>query len=406
MGRLVRRHWHANLGAYGGRRARQSFVYKAYVPDPIADLDPSFPADIVQTILDAEESIRILNQRQGVHNLEAIARQLLRSESVASSRIEGLQISHRRVSEALFAPEHADMTARSVVNNILAMEQAIRIGDTKHDLTVDDIQAIHRTLLNTPTDVRFAGVIRTTQNWIGGEANGPRGAAFVPPPEDDVPGLLADLCAYINRDDLPPVVQAAIAHAQFETIHPFGDGNGRVGRCLIHVVLRRRGVGRQSIPPISVILASNSDAYIRGLTTYRAGDIATWCAVFAAATRTAGQHAMELSNRITALQDDWWQRAGKPRRGSGAAKFIGVLPAYPIVDAAAVARAIQSSDRVARLAIKPLEEGGILRQVSIGRRNRAWVTPELFQLLNAFEWEIATPDETSNPRRPSPTRGH
>ncbi len=405
MGRLVRRQWRAEFGAYGGRKARQSFIYEAYVPDPIAEFDPILPGDIVQVVVEAEHAIRALDEHPAAHSLEAVARQLLRSESVASSRIEGLEISQRRIAEALFDPEHSDVTARSVLNNILAMEEAIRLGDEAQTITVEDIQAIHRTLLNTPTDARIAGVIRTTQNWIGGTRNNPRGAAFIPPPETEVPALLADLCDFLNRGDLPAVVQAAIAHAQFETIHPFGDGNGRVGRCLIHVVLRRRGFGQRYIPPVSVILATNARAYIDGLTAYRDGAIADWCATFAAAMRTAGQRALALTERLYALQDQWWERAGRPRKGSGAAKLIDVLPAYPIVNATTVAAAIGASARVARLAIEPLAAAGILTQITVGRRNRAWAAKDLFGAINAFEWEIATPDDRLEPRRPSPTRG-
>ena len=137
---------------------------------------------------------------------------------------------------------------------------------------------MHATLLNTPGDARIAGVFRTRQNWIGGTENSPRGAAFIPPPETEVSSLIEDLCRFINRADLPPVVQAAIAHAQFEAIHPFADGNGRVGRCLIQVVFRRRHQGLRFVPPVSVILATNAEAYIGGLTAFRAGLLAEWSA--------------------------------------------------------------------------------------------------------------------------------
>ena len=405
MGRLVRRRWHADFGAYGGRKARQAFSYEAYLPDFIVDLEPMLPSDIVAAVVEAEHVVRTIDTHPGAHNLEAIARLLLRSESVASSRIEGLEISQRRVAEALFDPEHSDITARSVLNNIMAMEAAIQIADEAQAITPSHIQTIHRSLLNTPMDTRIAGVIRTTQNWIGGSSNNPRDAAFIPPPETEVPALLEDLCAFINRDDLAPVVQAAIAHAQFETIHPFGDGNGRVGRCLIHVVLRKRGLGRRYVPPISVILATNARAYIEGLTTYRAGAIAEWCATFAAAMRTAGQRALTLTEQLQALQTEWHQQAERPRRGSGAARLISILPAYPIVNAATAGQAIGASDQVARLAIQRLAEAGILSQISIGRRNRAWAAKELFQVINAFEWDIATPPNQEEKRRPSPTKG-
>jgi len=106
-------------------------------------------------------------------------------------------------------------------------------------------------------------VIRSEQNWIGGAASSPRDAEFVPPPPELVPDLLDDLCAFCNREDVPASVQAGIAHAQFETIHPFADGNGRVGRALIHVVLRRRALAPRYVPPVSLVLAADASPRTR-----------------------------------------------------------------------------------------------------------------------------------------------
>src|SRR5207302_3067265 len=137
------------------------------------------------------------------------------------------------------------------------------------------------------------------QNWIGGNDYNPCGADFVPPPPEFVPDLLLDLVAYLDSDDYSPLVQAAIAHAQFETIHPFADGNGRVGRALIHAVLRRRGLAPRYVPPISLVLATESRSYIGGLTAYRyMGEptsaaaqegVANWMGTFASATARAVQ---------------------------------------------------------------------------------------------------------------------
>ncbi len=402
-GRLVRQRWVADLNAYGGRKARQSFTYDAFVPDPIVDLNPLLPADVALIVGEAEQAVRQLNAGPAVADLEAIARQLLRAESVASSRIEGLALSQRRLAEAIFAPDRSDITAVSVLNNIAAMDMAIRLGSEARPFVVGDIRTIHRTLLNTPIDQRIAGAVRTTQNWIGGRATTPLGAQFIPPPASEVPALLDDLCAFINRDDLPAVAQAVIAHAQFETIHPFADGNGRVGRCLIHVVLRRRGVAARYVPPVSVILATNASAYIAGLTDYRAGDVAGWCALFATALRTAGDRALALTVRLQELQAEWRERAGRPRRDSTASKILALLPAYPIMNVETARALAGVSDEAARVALQTLEQAGILSQVSVGRRNRAWTAKELFGVVNAFEWDIATPDDPAETRRPSPT---
>jgi hypothetical protein len=135
-----------------------------------------------------------------------------------------------------------------------------------------------------------------------------------------------DLVAFVNLEDLPAVVQAAIVHAQFETIHPFNDGNGRVGRCLVHVVLRRRGLAHTFLPPVSVVLAANANAYVRGLVAYREGEIAAWCSSFSYACPSAAEESEALAGRIAGLIEEWRGRAGSPRKGSAGSKLIELLP--------------------------------------------------------------------------------
>jgi hypothetical protein len=122
--------------------------------------------------------------------------------------------------------------------------------------------------------------------------------------------------------------------------------------------------------------------------------------------RTAGARARALTARLDQLQQDWWEKSGRPRSGSGAARLISLLAAYPVLDATTVAQVLDSSLQVARLAIRPLTEAGILTQITLGKRNRAWAAKEVFTAINAFEWDITTPDDVAQPRRPSPTRGY
>ncbi|WP_239105157.1 Fic family protein [Microbispora rosea] len=148
------------------------------------------------------------------------------------------------------------------------MESALDLADAPR-IDVEDILTLHRKLFGGTRDERFGGQIRAEQNWVGGTGMSPCTADFVPPPPDRVHDLLEDLCAYISGDEHPALVQAAIAHAQFETIHPFVDGNGRTGRALIHLILKRRGLAPRVVPPISLVLASHADAYVSALTAYR-----------------------------------------------------------------------------------------------------------------------------------------
>jgi Fic family protein len=397
MPTLVERFWTPNLQAPGGRRNRIPFKYKAYVPDRIGELDPPLSASAARIIAEADQAVAALNRDMpAVAGLEALARQLLRQESVASSRIEGLVMSHRRLARAAFEPDddRVDSSARAILNNIKAMEQAVNVTALLPQLAREHVVEIHRTLMTATTRAHIAGVVRTSQNWIGGNNHNPRGAEFIPPPESDVERLLDDLCAFLNRDDLPATLQAAVGHAQFETIHPFADGNGRVGRCLIHVVFRRAKLAPRYVPPISLVLASQGDDYVRGLTAYREEHLEDWCLDFASTVIEATREARRLASDIGELQHRWRAQAGQPRRDSATARLIDALPGQPIVDVATAARATGASEEAARRAVNALETAGVLKQVTVGRRNRAWESVGLFDLLNAFERDLAEPAQT------------
>ena len=190
-----------------------------------------------------------------------------------------------------------DLTANEVLGNIEAMEWAIGAATDTGWITLPLLQETHRRLLAGTRLELQGGKLRTEQNWIGGSSYNPCTAVFVPPPPERVEALMEDLCAFCREDRLPTLVQAALAHAQFETIHPFVDGNGRTGRVLIHLILRIRDVAPRVVPPISLILATRSQDYVDGLTRTRysgnslgieahAG-LNNWLGVFASCTRRA-----------------------------------------------------------------------------------------------------------------------
>jgi len=388
--RFVERRWEGNPGAYGGRRARASFTYQAFVPDPIETLDPPTTFEAADAVAAAEQAVRELNASHSVTGLEAIGALLLRSEAIASSRIEGYELSQRNLAKALIDARAARGTARTVAANVIAMEEAIALGEAERPLVGDDIRAIHRTLMGGEPERVRPGEYRREQNWIGGRLDSPLDARYVPPPEGEIDGLMGDLVAFINRDDLPGVAQAAIAHGQFETIHPFLDGNGRVGRCLIHVVLRRRGVAPRFVPPVSVVLAARANQYIAGLVGYREGRTSEWCASFAGACEQASQLSGELAEEIATLETDWYERAGRPRRDSAAARIIAALPAQPITSAATIRAAIGASHQRALDGLKALAQAGVVRQITEGGYDRQYAADELFALVEAYEQRVAT----------------
>jgi Fic family protein len=326
---------------------------------------------------------------------------LLRAEALGSSFIEGLRASNKQLALAAHEPAAADPTARAVLGNVRAMEQAIAIGTERRRLRLEDLIDIHRTLLAGTTEERFAGIVRTEQNWIGGRGTSPRDAAFIPPPADRVPGLLDDLVAFVNVDDLPALAQAAIAHAQFETIHPFGDGNGRAGRCLIHVILRRRGVATRLAPPVSVVLASNAKRYIAGLTDFREGRTDDWIGGFANAVALAAQSTDRLRTQIDAFLEQLVERAGSPRADSVARKIILGLPQQPIVSAEIAASAYDVTPTAARAALNRLQEAGVLVPTRVGRRrDREWISDELSALRDSAAPAVASSLRPTRPGEP------
>ncbi len=396
--------WQPDPNAYGPRRTRRALKYKALVPDPVAALDPSLSSSVAGLLAEAERETAALNLNPPkIANLEALARRLLRAESVASSWIEGVQLSQRRLARAeAEGGETRDATARAVLGNVAAMERATTLADQRKPMRLRDLLDVHRALMKQTPDPRGAGELREQQNWIGGNPYSPLDASYVPPPPGHVPGLVDDLLRFMARDDLPASIQAAVAHAQFEAIHPFADGNGRVGRTVIHFVLRRRGLAPRFVPPVSLVLAARSNTYIRGLNAFAHGQLADWLDVFARALRAAAQRSAALAGAIATLQESWRERTGRPRRDSSAEALIGALPACPVLTADSAAKLLGRSVQAANEALAALERAGVVKVAGAVRRNRAFESPELLQLVAAFEKDLAVSGEgfTGPSKRP------
>jgi Fic family protein len=404
------------------RKDRQGCEYEAYVPDLLVGRTFRLDGSVAADVADAERAIATLDATAvALANTEALARLLLRAESVASSFIEGLVVGGRRLLRAEAArvagETDIDVTADEVLGNIDAMTWAVESLSTADALTVDGLLHVHERLLARTRLREHAGQIRSVQNWIGGSSFNPCSAAFVPPPPDHVEELLVDLCAFVDDDSLPAVAQAAIAHAQFETIHPFVDGNGRTGRALIHVVLRRRGVAPRILPPISLVLATWSQSYIEGLTATRyrgrAESIAAhdginnWIGLFAAACRRAVENAVAFEDRVATIQEEWRAAAGTVRRGSAADLLIGALPGAPVVSVSSAAGLIGRSFQATNQAMTRLEAAGVVRQINVGRRNRAFEAPAIVDAFAALERQLTSrtgDTRSAPPDRPAPAR--
>ncbi len=388
---------------YGARRDRQPFRFQAFVPDAVGAWDAPLAGRAAEAVARATAALAELQARGSGHDLETLAGPLLRAEALGSSFIEGLRASNRRLALAAYEPLAADGTARAILANVRAMERAIAIGMARRRVRLADLLDIHRVLLEGTTDERHAGAVRSNQNWIGGRGLSPADATFVPPPSDRLPALLDDLVRFVNLTDLPAIAQAAIAHAQFETIHPFADGNGRAGRCLIHVILRRRAVAPRFVPPVSVVLATHARRYVAGLVDFREGRADDWIGMFADVVTAAAEATRRLCSQIDALLGELLERAGSPRSDSVARGIILGLPAQPVVSADTAATRHGVTPTAARAALNRLEHAGVLIGTRVGRRrDREWISDELFQLLDAFEHDLGQPED-DGPRRPAPS---
>lgn len=394
-GRYVHQIWQADPAIYAPPRHRRACAYDAFVPEPVTNVDVVIPGDVAGVVSDAEKAIADLNRAAGPE-LMPLARLLLRTESIASSKVEGLQLDARSLARAETNRDTGRKVgtgAAEILANIDAMQLSIERAADLEAVRPADFLDIHRVLLERAPNSRIAGRLRTSQNWIGGNDFNPCGAAFVPPPPGEVDRLLDDLCEFIDDDALPPLVQAAIAHAQFETIHPFEDGNGRTGRALVQVVLRRRGVTPAFVPPISVVLARDKDRYLNGLTLFREDRLAEWIELFAAATAEAATLAARYMIRVGELQDAWRERLrqhSNPRADAAAWNLITVLPAHPVITVPVAVAATGRTKPAAANAIEQLEAAGILARLGESARNRAWEAEGLLDLIVGLEAGVSS----------------
>jgi Fic family protein len=323
----------------------------------------------------------------------ALARLLLRAEGVASSFIEDVTAP---VVDIVLA-EHDDRAGPSaaawVAANLAAVTEAI---DEAHagPLAVESLCRWHRTLMTgSPTPAQHVGAVRTEQGWIGGTS--PLDAHLVTPPPGEVPGLLDDLVAYVNREDVDAVSQAAIAHAQFEIIHPFADGNGRVGRVLIAWLLVRR-LSLVTPPPVSTRIAADVGGYGSGLVLFRMGDHNTWVRWFADAVSGAGRAQQDLVASVARLQREWRDRLAAPREGAkrlrsnaAAWRVLDLLPRHLLLTGPTVAAELAIPSKSANAALRDLVDAGVLVEHGTvqakrpGRPSRLYTSAELLGLTGS-----------------------
>lgn len=352
--------------------------YLAAIPTQIAGLEVPVSGELSAAIDEAAVEIARFDEQMGA-DIAPFASLLLRSESAASSQIENLTASARAIAEAELSGGIGASNASQVVANTRAMTAAI---DLSADLSAGSILAMHDALMR-PHDPDIAGRWRTEQVWIGGGRLGPHHALFVPPQHSRVAAAVGDLVAFMDRDDLPVLVQAAVAHAQFETIHPFADGNGRTGRALIHSLIRGKGLTRYVTVPVSAGLLADVDSYFAALTAYRSGYPEAIIARLVDACFAAVTNGRELVGDLRAIRASWDERISA-RRGANSWRIADLLLAHPVLDASSIARWMGIAPSNVYAPITPLIEAGILTQTNDRTRGQIWRSAEVLTALDAF----------------------
>lgn len=387
------REWDREITAPASRRQRLAArgPYQAAVPAQLSqariEVDPQILAeadDAAREITRFDAEISVMANRRAedagatFSELAPLASVLLRTESASSSEIEGVTAGARALALAEIH-QSTGPNAQLVSANVRAMQRAVELAN---DISLDTIRGAQGALLEG-RDYANPGEFRTSQVWIGSGAMSPHTASFVPPHHDRVRTCMDDLVAFVRRVDLPVLPHVAVAHAQFETIHPFNDGNGRTGRTLIHAMLRNAGLTTRLTVPVSAGLLADTAAYFSSLTAFRDGDVNPIVQLFTDASFRAVGNGRELVSELEQIHDLWSDRLSS-RRGSAARRALPHLLNQPAVTVATIQTAMQVAESAAQRAIGQLEAAGIIAPTNSARRNRVWLAKDVINALDRF----------------------
>ncbi len=394
MAKHVERLWNPGDEGNGlSRRDRAPGRYFAYVPDRLGITLPRLGEVAQAAAADALAVLARADERIGTRG-RFLNHLLIRSESISSSWIEGNRVTPKRLAIAELLHQGSRI-ALDVVANVRATEAAIAtLADRDHEVTTAEIERLQHVI-----EPSLGAGLRNEQNWVGGTGWSPLRAEFVPPPETEVPGLVTDLARFITATEGNAVVRAAVAHAQFETIHPFIDGNGRTGRALIHTVLRRADAVRNALIPISTVFAGNADGYVAGLTAFRRDPPALdeWIVQFSEATERAAANAVRLADDVAQLDETLREDLVSARRSQGKSpalprrdalvwRILDLLPREPVLSAESVVARLDASPAAAHRALTELAEAGILGRTKDGKgRLICWTADRYLALVALTE---------------------
>lgn len=360
------------------QRERIRQPYSSAIVPPIANLSLNLPGDLATEIDEATQLLTRFDAEAGPGALP-FASILLRTESASSSEIENLTSGARAIAEAELG-ERETGNAALIVRNVRTMEAALALAD---QIDGDSIIALQAALLGSYAP-DLTGRWRDVQVWIGGDSLSPHLADFVPPHHDRVPAAIDDLVAYISRTDIPALAQVAIAHAQFETIHPFPDGNGRTGRAIVQAMLRHARVTTNITVPVSAGLLHDVKDYYAALTSYRRGELRPIVTAFTRAIGYAVANGRQLVRDIENIEAEWEERMRGLRSDAAARRVSALAIVHPVLNSDIVIRELGVAPPTAFRALDALVERGVLKAANSQRRNRIWLADSILNALDDF----------------------
>lgn len=360
------------------QRDRVRQPYSSAIVPQIAGLSIDLPGDLATEIDEATQLLTRFDAEVGPGGLP-FASILLRTESASSSEIENLTSGARAIAEAELG-ERETGNAAQIVRNVRTMEAALSLADKIDDKS---IIAMQTALLGTFAP-DLTGGWRDEQVWIGGSSLSPHLADFVPPHQDRVPAAMDDLVTFVGRSDIPAFAQVAIAHAQFETIHPFADGNGRTGRAFVQAMLRHGRVTTNIAVPVSAGLLHDVKDYYDALTAYRHGTLRPIVTAFTRAADYAVVNGRQLVRDIGSVEADWEARMRGLRSDAAARRVSALAIAHPVLNSDIVVRELSVAPPTAFRALDALVERGVLKAANSQRRNRIWLAEPVLNALDDF----------------------
>lgn len=377
----------ARIGTYAISRTGGEEV-RAYIPAPLPP-KPPIRLTSLQTLL--EQANHALGRLDGLGTLLPDIRLFIyayvRKEAVLSSQIEGTQssLSDLLLFESNEAPGVPISDVQEVSHYVAALEYGLGRLREGFPLSLRLIREIHQVLMSQARGhEKLPGEFRISQNWIGGTR--PGNALFVPPPPTHVMDCMGDLERFLHFEscELPVLVKAGLVHVQFETVHPFLDGNGRLGRLLITFLLCASGILREPILYLSLYLKKNRQQYYDLLTRVRTnGDWELWLEFFLTGVKETAEQAFESAKRILDLmQTDRKKIEGVGRAASSALRAFQAIQTHPIISVSALAKTISVSFPTANAALDQLSNAGILREITGKERHRVFAYRRYLELLN------------------------